>query len=438
MPSSITHSRKCDRPPLRFVIFTGDKEDAEVILKNVKERFNLDVSSKSLECIRLRTRPLLEASMYPYCTLLLQMLAGFIVGMEALLKCNPEVFIDTMGYPMTLPVFRWIAGARVGCYVHYPTISSDMIEGVRSRKPAFNNPEWIARSNFSTTLKVLYYRLCTIIYRVCGISSEAVMVNGSWTKNHIVNLWKIPARTFLVYPPCDVDFFMKRNSNAESLLQEEKFVQILSVSQIRPEKNHELQLRVFSKVKEWALDSRQDLKFHFVICGGCRNEEDNARVKELKIHAEALGLTADDLEWALNVPVERLSGLAETFVFVFLYFNLLSALLPLFPQRSLIGIHTMNNEHFGISVVEGLAAGLIMVAHNSGGPKMDIITESKDPKLGFLSSSAEEYLDSIQRILKLTSEERNSMRKAAKSHIMRFTEKEFDSSWNNSILTLIP
>lgn len=46
--------------------------------------------------------------MYPYCTLLLQMLAGFIVGMEALLKCNPEVFIDTMGYPMTLPVFRLV------------------------------------------------------------------------------------------------------------------------------------------------------------------------------------------------------------------------------------------------------------------------------------------------------------------------------------------
>lgn len=136
-----------------------------------------------------------------------------------------------------------------------------------------------------------------------------------------------------------------------------------------------------------------------MICGGCRNEEDNARVKELKIHAEALGLTADDLEWALNVPVERLSGLlevhvvlyicissfyvaivglvlfkglAETFVFVFLYFNLLSALLPLFPQRSLIGIHTMNNEHFGISVVEGLAAGLIMVAHNSGLLEMDV------------------------------------------------------------------
>jgi alpha-1,2-mannosyltransferase len=33
----------------------------------------------------------------------------------------------------------------------------------------------------------------------------------------------------------------------------------------------------------------------------------------------------------------------------------------------------MWNEHFGISVVEMMAAGLVVIAHNSGGPKMDII-----------------------------------------------------------------
>lgn len=38
-----------------------------------------------------------------------------------------------------------------------------------------------------------------------------------------------------------------------------------------------------------------------------------------------------------------------------------------------IGIHTMEAEHFGISVVEMLAAGLIVVAHNSAGPKEDIV-----------------------------------------------------------------
>ena len=42
--------------------------------------------------------------------------------------------------------------------------------------------------------------------------------------------------------------------------------------------------------------------------------------------------------------------------------------------ESLIGLHTMWNEHFGISVVEMMSNGLITIGHNSGGPKSDIIT----------------------------------------------------------------
>jgi alpha-1,2-mannosyltransferase len=38
----------------------------------------------------------------------------------------------------------------------------------------------------------------------------------------------------------------------------------------------------------------------------------------------------------------------------------------------------MWNEHFGIGVVEMLAAGLVTVAHDSAGPKMDIVTPSLD------------------------------------------------------------
>lgn len=42
-------------------------------------------------------------------------------------------------------------------------------------------------------------------------------------------------------------------------------------------------------------------------------------------------------------------------------------------SQALIGIHTMKDEHFGISVVDMMAAGLITIAHDSAGPRLDII-----------------------------------------------------------------
>lgn len=55
-----------------------------------------------------RTRRWLEARNYPHFTLALQTLAALIVGIEALCNLNPEVFIDTMGYPMTMPLFKLV------------------------------------------------------------------------------------------------------------------------------------------------------------------------------------------------------------------------------------------------------------------------------------------------------------------------------------------
>lgn len=37
----------------------------------------------------------------------------------------------------------------------------------------------------------------------------------------------------------------------------------------------------------------------------------------------------------------------------------------------------MEDEHFGISVADMWVAGLFVVAHNSGGPKDDILTSGK-------------------------------------------------------------
>lgn len=53
-------------------------------------------------------------------------------------------------------------------------------------------------------------------------------------------------------------------------------------------------------------------------------------------------------------------------------------------SKALIGLHTMWNEHFGIGVVEYLAAGVIPIAHRSGGPLMDIIVPFQGKPVGML------------------------------------------------------
>ena len=57
------------------------------------------------------------------------------------------------------------------------------------------------------------------------------------------------------------------------------------------------------------------------------------------------------------------------------------------------GLHSMLDEHFGISIVEYMAAGAIPIAHNSGGPKMDIVVdlpgqgEANPRRTGFLAQT---------------------------------------------------
>ena len=59
-----------------------------------------------------------------------------------------------------------------------------------------------------------------------------------------------------------------------------------------------------------------------------------------------------------------------------------------------VAIHTMKNEHFGISIVEMMAAGLVTIAHGSGGPYHDIIGEGENR--GYLAKTTKEYANSIE------------------------------------------
>lgn len=63
-----------------------------------------------------------------------------------------------------------------------------------------------------------------------------------------------------------------------------------------------------------------------------------------------------------------------------------------------------------------MASGMIMVAHKSGGPMMDIIIHGKGSQqpIGFLAADEIEYADTLCRIIRMKPSQRELIREAAR------------------------
>lgn len=346
--------------------------------------------------------------MYPYFTLLGQSLGSVWLGIEAINGLLPDIYIDTMGYAFTYSLFKYIGGCRVATYTHYPTISTDMLRHVYRRVISHNNRRIIARNPFLSTAKIAYYRLFAFLYGCAGRNAEIVMVNSSWTEEHINAIWKCPLKTHRIYPPCDV-----QHLTALPLLTDEEkngYIRIVAVAQFRPEKNHPLMLRAMYELRSIVKEEVWE-KIRLVLIGSCRNEEDEVRVKDMQDLAKHFALD-ENVEFKLNIP----------------YTELTSEL-----QRGTIGLHTMWNEHFGISVVECMAAGLIMIANSSGGPRADIIETQAGSQNGFLAEEAEEYASIMAYIINMHPEDRNAIKMAARASVSRFSGEVFEREFLRTI-----
>jgi len=145
-------SIQIEYPGFQIVVYTGDRVSSETMLQTSKQKFNGEIREGNLEFITLRSRQLVEATNYPHFTLIGQSLGSMVLGMEAICKLVPDIFIDTMGYSFTFPIFRYLGGCKIACYVHYPTISTDMLSKVASGTTAFNNSSFISKSSILTQL----------------------------------------------------------------------------------------------------------------------------------------------------------------------------------------------------------------------------------------------------------------------------------------------
>lgn len=125
-----------------------------------------------------------------------------------------------------------------------------------------------------------------------------------------------------------------------------------------------------------------DVRLHLI--GGVRDAGDEGRLAALRALAASpeLALPAGSVDFRPNIPLADLRAALGS---------------------ATAGLHSMWNEHFGIGVVEMMAAGVITVAHDSGGPRCDIVRPFHGAATGFLAGDEAAYADALEVIFRATS-----------------------------------
>ena len=339
------------------------------MLKRVKERFNIHLYPPTVHFLYLSTRNWVLASTWPRFTLLGQSLGSLVLAFDAFTLLVPDIFIDTMGYAFALGLSSLLFPAvPTGAYVHYPTISTDMLESLQIGGQGGNAG---LGAGYRGGAKKKYWQLFAQLYSRVGGSIDVVMTNSTWTQGHIKSLWEPyrmrrskPTDINVVFPPVAVEEVAEAVQVSQDS-EKQRGPYLLYIAQFRPEKNHQLILKAFAsflhskpKLTAYHIDTPK-----LVLIGSVRGSHDDAkRVYELRLLARELHIK-DNVEFICDAPWPQMLE---------------------WMRKASVGVNGMWNEHFGIGVVEYQAAGLIPVVNNSGGPKLDIVVDVNGKSTGKL------------------------------------------------------
>ena len=342
-------------------MYTGDHDvDKAEILKRVKDRFNIQLYPPTVHFLYLTTRDWVLASRWPRFTLLGQSLGSLILAYDAFSLLVPDIFIDTMGYAFALGLSSLLfPTVPTGAYVHYPTISTDMLDSLQVGGQGVHAG---TGSGYRGQAKKKYWELFAKLYSKVGSTIDVVMTNSTWTQGHVRSLWG-PYRSKrskltdidVVFPPVAVEEVAEAIQVSEAS-EKNRGPYLLYIAQFRPEKNHQLILEAFASFvhSKPKLPAYRNETPKLVLIGSVRNSHDDAkRVYQLRLLAHELHIK-DNVEFICDAPWP---------------------LMLEWMRKSSVGVNAMWNEHFGIGVVEYQAAGMISVVNNTGGPKLDIVVE---------------------------------------------------------------
>jgi len=76
-----------------------------------------------------------------------------------------------------------------------------------------------------------------------------------------------------------------------------------------------------------------------------------------------------------------------------------------------------------------MAAGTVVLAHDSGGPKLDIVVDHEGQRTGFLASDVDSYASCLNTVFTLSSDKLMDIRRNARESVKRFSDARFSETF---------
>lgn len=216
-----------------------------------------------------------------------------------------------------------------------------------------------------------------------------IIYNSKFTKDYSIKNW--PLRSVIVYPPIDVSKIKP--------LKKKKY--ILSVGRFfgyLKDKKYEVLIKAF---KNLYLNGLKDWSLHLV---GSAGEGDKIYLDQLRNSAKGL-----PINFYPNLGYDELIRLyGESSIY--------------WHASGFMEDDPTKMEHFGISTVEAMSAGVVPVVIGKGGQK-EII---EDGKSGFLWNSLEELKENTTKLIR-DDNLRKDMSLESKERARLFSKEEFEN-----------